>query len=215
MSVSPVQPSSVPSSAKIVVLVHGIFRQSKVFYKMKKSLENKGYIVYSPDLFHRWGALGLADLAQQLEKFIEQNIPSETEFDLVGLSMGGIVSRYYLQRLNGAQRVRRFITIASPHLGTWLAYGFPRRTGLEMRPGSRLLKDLNQDLEHLDLDITSIWTLWDFIIVPSQHCCLPVGEVIQVPVLLHGMMAWSDRTIEVVQKRLQEPVSSPKTTRVS
>ncbi|USR92185.1 alpha/beta fold hydrolase [Phormidium yuhuli AB48] len=215
MSMSSVLPSSSQESAKIVVLVHGIFRQSKVFSKMKQRLQAEGYTVYSPDLFHRWGALGLADLAQQLASFIEQHLPADAEFDLVGLSMGGIVSRYYLQRLNGASRVRHFITIASPHLGTWLAYTFPRRTGLEMRPGSRLLKDLDQDLDRLDVEITSIWTLWDFIIVPSQHCCLPVGEVIQVPVLLHGMMAWSDRTIEVVQKRLQEPISSDITTQVS
>jgi triacylglycerol lipase len=196
---------------KIVVLVHGIFRQSKVFAKMKQQLEEDGYRVYAPDLYHRWGALSLSDLAKQLAEFVETHIPAESHFDLVGLSMGGIVSRYYLQRLGGAARVQRFISIASPHFGTWLAYTFPRRTGLEMRPGSRLLQDLNEDLETFNLDITSIWTVWDFIIVPAHHCCLPVGEVVQVAVIPHGMMAWSDRTIEVVQERLNRPISVSQT----
>ena len=194
-------------SEKNVVLVHGIFRQSKVFAKMKQQLEQEGYRVYTPDLYHHWGALSLSDVAGQLAEFIDSNLPPESSFDLVGLSMGGIVSRYYLQRLGGVNRVQRFISIASPHFGTWFAYTFPRRTGLEMRPGSRLLQDLNGDLEKLNLEMTSIWTFWDFIIVPAHHCCLPVGEVVQVKVIPHGMMAWSDRTIEVVQERLNRPIS--------
>ncbi len=36
--------------------------------------------------------------------------------------MGGVVSRYYLQRLGGLARVRRFVTISSPHHGTVTAY---------------------------------------------------------------------------------------------
>ncbi|KPQ40552.1 MAG: triacylglycerol lipase [Phormidium sp. OSCR] len=190
---------------KNVILVHGIFRQSKVFAKMKQQLEQDGYRVYTPDLYHHWGALSLSDVAGQLAEFIDSTLPAESSFDLVGLSMGGIVSRYYLQRLGGVDRVQRFISIASPHFGTWFAYTFPRRTGLEMRPGSRLLQDLNGDLEKLNLEMTSIWTFWDFIIVPAHHCCLPVGEVVQVKVIPHGMMAWSDRTIEVVRQRLQQP----------
>lgn len=188
---------------KTVVLVHGIFRQSKVFSKMARRLRRAGYTVYTPDLRHRWGALSLKDVAQQLARFIELNIPADAPFDLVGLSMGGIVSRYYLQRLGGGDRVRRFVAIASPHFGTWTAYSFPRPTALEMRPGSRFLEDLNQDLYKLDLDITSIWTPWDFIIVPARSCCLPVGRTVQVDVVPHARMAWDDRSIRAVFESLE------------
>jgi len=64
--------------------------------------------------------------------------------------MGGIVSRYYVQRLWGIDRVQRF-TLASPHHGhPWLTYVSPGC--VQMRPDSPFLQQ--QDaimLEQLNL----------------------------------------------------------------
>lgn len=196
-------------SVKTVVLVHGIFRQSLVFRKLAGRLQAQGYTVYAPDLFHHWGALSLAEVARQLANFIDTNLPPDASFDLVGLSMGGLVSRYYLQRLGGCDRVQHFIAIASPHFGTWLAYGFPRPTSLEMRPGSRFLQDLNRDLHELPVNLTTIWTPWDFIIVPARSCCLPIGRCIRVNVIPHARMAWSDRSIDAILETLAQKQASP------
>ncbi|MBP0001001.1 MAG: alpha/beta fold hydrolase [Cyanobacteria bacterium SID2] len=186
-----------------VVLVHGIFRQSRVFRKLALQLQQRGYTVHTPDLFHQFGALGLVELAQQLAKYLDTHLDDGEPFDLVGLSMGGIVSRYYVQRLGGIDRIRRFVAIASPHFGTWTAYGFPRKTALDMRPGSSLLADLNRDVTVLDrVQTTSIWTPWDFIIVPARSCCLPVGRIVRVDVFPHGMMAWHDRSLKAVVEAL-------------
>ncbi|WP_017663684.1 esterase/lipase family protein [Baaleninema simplex] len=195
---------------KRVVLVHGIFRQSRVFRKLASRLKNLGYHVTAPDLYHQFGALSLTEVAEQLQTHIETHFDDGEPFDLVGLSMGGIVSRYYLQRLGGLDRLRRFVTIASPHFGTWTAYGFPRTTALDMRPGSPLLEDLNRDVELLDRATTvSIWTPWDFIIVPARSCCLPVGKTVRVNVFPHGMMAWHDRSVEAIVGVLSEGEVEP------
>jgi len=72
--------------------------------------------------------------------------------------MGGIVSRYYVQRLWGIDRVQRFITLASPHHGNWMHYLCERSGCVQMRPDSPF-QQLNQDAIMLEqLNFTSIWT---------------------------------------------------------
>lgn len=187
-----------------VLLIHGIFRQSRVFQKMAVYLTDLGYCVYAPDLFHQGGKLGLEAIAQQVADYVDLTFATEQSLNLVGLSMGGLVSRYYLQRLGGLDRVQRLITISSPHQGTWMAYGFPRKTALQMRPGSRFLEDLNRDLERLDkIEVTSIWTPWDFIIVPPTNSRLPVGKNVQLSVVAHAMMVRDDRSIRAVAQALE------------
>ena len=190
----------------LVLLIHGIFRQSGVFRKMATHLTDLGYWVHTPDLFHRSGTLGLDQVAEQVADYVDRTFAPEQSFNLVGLSMGGLVSRYYLQRLGGIDRVERFITISSPHQGTWMAYGFPRTTGLQMRPGSRLIEDLNRDIERLDcIDVTSIWTPWDFIIVPASNSQIAIGNEVRVSVFAHAMMARDDRSIQAVVEALSRP----------
>ena len=93
---------------------------------------------------------GLEKLAEQLKAFVDERIEPEQRFDLVGYSMGGLVSRYYLQRLGGLRRVRRFITLAAPHNGSYMAYLLPNRGGEQMRPGSAFIEDLNRDVVMLE-----------------------------------------------------------------
>ena len=54
---------------------------------------------------------------------------------IVAFSMGGIVSRQYLQHLGGAARCENFITISSPHHGTALGWVYPTLGAAQMRPG--------------------------------------------------------------------------------
>lgn len=190
-------------SQDLVLLIHGIFRQSVVFDKMATHLRDLGYSVYAPDLFHQGGKLGLEDVAQQVADYVDRTFGSGQRFDLLGLSMGGLVSRYYLQRLGGIDRVKRLITVSSPHQGTWMAYGFPRKTSLQMRPGSRFIEDLNRDLEELNqIEVTSIWTPWDLMIVPAKSSQLPIGNEVRVSVFSHAMMVRDDRSIQAVAAAL-------------
>jgi triacylglycerol lipase len=182
-----------------VVLVHGINDTGAVFLKMATSLRRQGLTVYSLDLIPNNGNAGLDELAQQLANFINNTFPLEQPLDIVGFSMGGIISRYYVQRLGGINRVQRFITIASPHHGTVMAYASQRHGCLQMRPDSLFLQDLNEDVKMLQqLDFTSVWTPYDLMIIPPSSSSLPVGKEVIVPALTHPWMLTDTRCIATV-----------------
>lgn len=190
-----------------VLLVHGINDTGAVFDKMAPYLTLLGWSVYDLNLIPANGDLGLDLLAEQIATFVAKTFPPEQPLDLVGFSMGGIVSRYYVQRLGGLQRVQRFITIASPHSGTWVAYGSQRPGCMQMRPDSQFLRDLNRDVAILErLNFTSIWTPLDLMIVPAQSSQLPVGRDVQIPVPLHSWMLTDSRSILSVAAALAEPL---------
>jgi triacylglycerol lipase len=129
---------------------------------------------------------------------------------LLGYSMGGLVTRYYLQRLGGIRRVQRFITISTPHRGT-IAANFSTRPGcIQMRPNSDFITDLHRDVDSLNsLNFTSIWTPFDLIILPPSSSKLGIGKELQIPALAHPLMVADRRTFQAIADALSQPVRSP------
>ncbi|MEH1856790.1 MAG: triacylglycerol lipase [Nostoc sp.] len=193
-----------------VLLIHGIDDTRAVFQKMAVHLVLQGWSVHSLNLVPNNGDVGLDELAKQVANYVTATFAPEQRLDLVGFSMGGIVSRYYVQRLGGINRVQRFITISSPHYGTVVAYGSRRPGCLQMRPDSIFLKDLNSDAVMLgQLDFTSIWTPYDLMIVPANSSQMPVGSKVIVPVTLHPWMLTDSRSLAVVTAALAKPIKLP------
>ncbi|MEH1820834.1 MAG: triacylglycerol lipase [Nostoc sp.] len=193
-----------------VLLIHGIDDTEAVFHKMRAYLIQRGWSVYSLNLVPNNGDLGLDELAKQVADYVTATFAPEQRLDLVGFSMGGIVSRYYVQRLEGLNRVQRFLTISSPHHGTVVAYGSWRPGCIQMRPNSIFLKDLNSDAVMLgQIDFTSIWTPYDLMIVPANSSQMPVGREVTVPVALHPWMLTDSRSLAVVTTALAEPIKQP------
>lgn len=198
-----------------VLLIHGINDTGAIFQKMAPYLMQLGWTVYDLDLIPCNGDLGLDQLAQQVANYVEANFEPEQPLDLVGFSMGGIVSRYYVQKLGGINRVERFMTLASPHNGTWTAYALERPGCLQMRPGSAFLQDLNSQAAMLEqINFTSIWTPWDLMIVPANSSQIGVGKNVQVPVLAHSWMLSDPRSLEAVVEALTEPVKKSQKSKV-
>ncbi len=190
---------------KCVLLVHGLNDTRAIFQTMAPSLIKLGWTVYDLDLLPSNGELPLDKLAKQVSDYVNGTFAPEEKLSVIGFSMGGIVSRYYIQRLGGIERVKSFITIASPHQGTWIAQ-FSQRPGcVQMRPNSAFLQDLGRDVEMLErLNFTSIWTPYDLMIVPANSSQLPVGKNIQLPVLRHDWMVTDARCLSSVAEALGE-----------
>ncbi len=192
------------SDARIAVLVHGLFDSPLIFFRLAHRLKEAGWTAHAVRLRPNSARPGLDRLAQQLKIDVEQKIPANQRIDLIGFSMGGLVARYYLQRLGGMQRTRRLITISSPHLGSRTARFLPNTGGRQMRPGSAFLKDLNSDVHMLEsLDPVSLWSPWDLVVRPPANAILPIGQSIKVGIPLHSLMILSRRSIDRVVEVLR------------
>lgn len=192
-----------------VLLIHGLWDTTAIFNSLNVYLEERGWLVYSLNLIPNDGTVGLERLAQLVAEFVTQTFEPNQRFDLVGFSMGGLVSRYYVQRLGGIDRIQRLITISSPHNGTLTAYSLPLAGYVQMRPGSAFLRDLNQDVGMLEaINFTSIWTPFDGIIVPASSSQLPVGREVKVRVWFHSQMVTDSKSLNLVVEELQAPIKN-------
>jgi triacylglycerol lipase len=194
--------------SRSVVLLHGIDDTTRLFSRLGPFLEERGWTVHAWNLVPNDGSAGIDALARQVQVRIDDALGRDEIFDLLGFSMGGIVARYYLQRLGGLARVERLVTISSPHRGTWMAY-FRRNTGArQMRPRSMFLRDLDQDRADLArLKFTSIWTPLDLMILPAASSVIPEAKSIGVSVLAHPLMVRDGRVLQLVAEALSSDAS--------
>ncbi len=190
------------------VLVHGIFEDGSKFKKMKARLESHGIRCIAPKLIHHDGIGGLDFLAEHLKKDIDRAFGKDEKIILIGFSMGGIVSRHYLQQLGGAERCATFITISSPHHGTAAAWTFPSEGAVQMRAGSDFLADLARTEHRLgDIPIVSYRTPMDLIILPADSSVWDRAENVSFNIPAHPMMIQSRKVIDDIERRIL--VSSP------
>ncbi|MGB3766951.1 MAG: alpha/beta fold hydrolase [Phormidesmis sp.] len=186
-----------------VVLVHGIWNTASIFSVLQRYLESAGWRVYALSMIPNNGDAPISVLAEQVAAFVEDRLGRSQPFDLVGFSMGGLVSRYYLQRLGGLARVQRFVSVSTPHQGTALAL-FSQRLGVsQMRPGSPLLKSLNQDIHTLEtIRFFSLWTPFDLLILPPWSSDMGLGQVEMLPIGAHNRMIRDEVGLRAIAKAL-------------
>ena len=193
-----------PPRDQRVVLVHGFLETGSNFKLLKRRLEKRGFEVYAPPLFHTDGRGGLGNLAVHLKRDIDTKFGPTQPISIVAFSMGGLVSRQYLQNLGGAARCENFITISSPHHGTKAAWLYPTLGAEEMRPGSPFLAELQHTQDRLGkIPVTSYRTPMDLIILPPVSSVWDRAENLEIPIVLHPLMLTSNRVLTDIERRLE------------
>lgn len=188
-------------------MVHGIFEDGQAFRSLRKRLETHGIECYVPQLKPSDGRGGLDKLAEGLKQYIDKEFGENEKFALVAFSMGGLVSRYYLQKLGGAERCEAFITVSSPHHGTATAYTYPTKGARQMRPNSPFLMELEATEDTLgDMPIVSYRTPMDLIILPTKSSIWDRAENRSFTVALHPLMLHTKSVLDDIEKRF---VSAP------
>ena len=204
MTVTPPSAGAQAAGGRYVLLVHGIYNSAIAMEPMKRFLESHGWQVYTISIRPNNASVSFETMAEQLRSFVDANIPAGRKFDLVGFSMGGLVCRYYVQKLGGDERVRRFVTLSTPNHGTiWANLG--SLAGVkEMRPRSEMLRELNGDTSKLtELGYTSIYTPFDLSIVPARSSYMPGARNIIVWVPMHPLMVLMPAPLHAVRQALQ------------
>lgn len=183
-----------------VVLVHGIFQSGRIFAPVVKLLESRGCECLVPKLTPADARQGIEPLAEQLKAAIDQRWGDSAKVHIVAHSMGGLVSRQYLQHLGGHARCQSLTTLATPHHGTLAAWCYPGMGAMQMRRGSAFLTDL-QATEHRlrGIALRSYFTPMDLIILPHTSSRWDMAEnhtvhapahplVLFTPSVLHHLM---------------------------
>ena len=91
---------------------------------------------------------------------------------VVGHSLGGLVARYYVQRLGGDARVHTLVTLGTPHSGTVPAYFLPLRLGRQLRPGSDLMTELAGPAPGCRTRFLAFWSDLDQMMMPKSAAML-------------------------------------------
>jgi triacylglycerol esterase/lipase EstA (alpha/beta hydrolase family) len=188
-----------------VVLLHGLAMNRTNWVWVGSRLAKRGIgPLYATSYF---SPQSVRRSALHLSRFVERVLAREDahHVDIVAHSLGGVVARYYIERLDGQRRVGRLVTIASPHRGTILGrLGFVP-SAKELTHGSGFLADLG-DPSNLAPGVayTSIWSRADAIVVPPESASIaPAGEDRVFDDLGHLSLLLSPRVLDAVEERLK------------
>jgi triacylglycerol esterase/lipase EstA (alpha/beta hydrolase family) len=172
-----------PSSAHPypVVLVHGTFGDMTVSWNLiSPKLKQDGYCVFALDYGNR--ATGpIEDSAAQLRDFVNRVLAATgaRKVSLVGHSQGGMMPRYYIKFLGGANKVDDLVGLAPSNHGTsnpgalllegaGLCYSCGQQA-----TGSPFLTNLNAgDETPGQVSYTAVETRYDEVVVPYTSAFL-------------------------------------------
>ncbi len=132
-----------------IVLVHGFLGTRGSMLPLTRRFQADGHVVFS----YSYGTFQTASLRRSAQGLIQQlrticdNLGVD-KVDVVGFSMGGLVTLHALKFMQGHEYVRRVVTLGTPFGGTWvglagvLTLGAISPSVWQVLPGSRFLKDL-------------------------------------------------------------------------
>ncbi len=96
------------------------------------------------------------------------------KFQIVAHSMGGLIARYALAKLDGKRRISRVISVATPHKGSKLAAFAVGADGVSLLPGS----DFFLELEEAEKDMPESLVPWICLVGRNDNMVVPYSNAI-------------------------------------
>ena len=171
-----------------ILLVHGVLDNRSVFALLRRTLTRRGfgrvrtvnYPIYTRDV--RWAA---ARLALDVERLTEES--GYERVHLVGHSLGGIIARYYVQRLGGDSQVHTVVTLGAPHGGTRLARVVPGGVLRQLRPESGLVAELAEPAPGCRSRFVAFWSDRDEMVIPQTSARIDHPDLSATNILVPGV----------------------------
>lgn len=193
-----------------VVLVHGFHNTSAIFDPLVGRLEKLGCRCYAPSLQPNDVRLGVRDLTLKLAAGIDAHFGRSKPLVIVAFSIGGLITRDYVQNLGGQGRVRAVFMISTPNRGTLWAGLSPSSGARQLAPGSRFLDALNADLSvWKTIPVYAYWTPLDLVILPSTNTRCSFGHTRRILCLLHPWMVRNPEVMADITARIGGLAAAP------
>jgi triacylglycerol esterase/lipase EstA (alpha/beta hydrolase family) len=181
-------PSPAPAGLPILLL-HGVGCNAGVWSGFRRHLEGCGIgpvyaLSYGPPL------AAIEHFADQVADRIAgiEAATGASQVVLVGHSMGGLVARAYLRQYGGA-KVRRLITLGTPHQGSMHAWLMAGQSLAQMRPANAWLAALNSNANGAGgVPVASIWSWHDSMVTPQTSSRIDWGENIILTGIAHNAL---------------------------
>ncbi|MEU7136457.1 alpha/beta fold hydrolase [Streptomyces sp. NPDC046261] len=163
-----------------VVLVNGTFKlMVENWSRLSPKLKEAGYCVFA----FNYGNMETAPIPQgaaELKDFVEavRGATGAEKVDIVGHSQGGMLPRYYVKFLGGADKVDDLVGIVPSNHGTKNPLAIPAGwtfcpSCVDQQAGSDLLKKLNEgDETPAGPDYTVVTTRYDEVVIPYTSALL-------------------------------------------
>ncbi|HEU5033762.1 MAG TPA: alpha/beta fold hydrolase [Mycobacteriales bacterium] len=171
-----------------ILLVHGLVDNRSIFTVLRRALRRRGFGRVWTMNYHVL-THDLRSAAQRLEHLVE-SICAQTGYErihVIGHSMGGIVARYYVQRMGGDGRVHTLVTLGSPHEGTRAARLLPRGVCRQLHPGSDVISELAEPAPGCRTRFVAFWSDVDVLISPKRAACVDHPDLGARNVLVSGV----------------------------
>ncbi|MEV6282613.1 alpha/beta fold hydrolase [Kribbella sp. NPDC051770] len=171
-----------------ILLAHGIVDNHTVFALMRRQLLRRGFtrihtFSYSPlTLDVRSTA---RRMAAEVEALCEES--GSDQIHIVGHSLGGLIARYYAQRLGGDERLHTCVTLGTPHQGTVAARLLPWPLVKQLRPESDLMAELAEPAPDCATRFVAYYSDVDQLIVPQRRAQVRHPDLIAQNVRINGV----------------------------
>jgi pimeloyl-ACP methyl ester carboxylesterase len=152
-----------------ILLVHGLVDNRSVFTFLARALRRRGFGRIATMNYHVL-THDVRAAARRLGATVEA-ICAETGYErihVIGHSMGGVIARYYVQRMGGDARVHTLVTLGSPHAGTRAAHLLPRGVCRQLTPSSDIVADLAAPAPDCRTRFVAFWSDLDALISPKR-----------------------------------------------
>ncbi|HET7398233.1 MAG TPA: alpha/beta fold hydrolase [Intrasporangium sp.] len=171
-----------------ILLVHGMVDNRSIFTVLRRGLVRRGfgrietmnYSILTGDV-----RVAAARLGQEVERIVEET--GYERIHVIGHSMGGLIARYYVTRLGGDEHVHTLVTLGTPHAGSYLALGWNAGLTRQLRPGSALLRELEQPVAHCGTRFVVYWSDLDQVVIPQRNAALHHDDLNVHNIELHGV----------------------------
>ena len=196
-------PSSSPADRPIV-FVHGAGMRGLAMTPLARKLRAEGRVTF---LFTYWPpGQPFAAYARQLYDHLE-GIRRESgydEFDAIGHSAGGLILRRFITVHNRPVRIRRIVTIGTPHSGSELWRFAPAALGFQLRPGGAFLAHLDEVGLPPEVEATAISGDFDQLIIPNANARWNVPGAVNHTIRNagHARLIFHRETLRIVREAL-------------